>query len=157
NPLVLIHAPLYYRAAALAAWPISRAGLDPLVAARLAGRSLSAIGLLATLAAAYRLARLDGRPRRAGLWGVLLIAASPMLEGQPLAVRPDMAGVALQTAGVPLVLSSLRDATRARTRVPWAYVAFGLAACVKQQMIAVAGVSTLLLLAGWREGRVRPR
>src|SRR5690349_14756478 len=27
NPLVLIHAPLYYRAAALVAWPLARAGL----------------------------------------------------------------------------------------------------------------------------------
>jgi hypothetical protein len=157
NPLVLIHAPLYYRVAALTAWPMVRAGLDPVSAARVAGRSLSALGLLATLAVAYRLTQLDGRSRRAGLWAVLLIAASPVLEGQPFAVRPDMAGVALQTAGVLLVLSSLRDASRARIRVPWAYVAFGLAACVKQHLITAAGVSTILLLAGWRESRVRPR
>ena len=29
NPLVLIHAPLYYRLAALAAWPMAHAGLHP--------------------------------------------------------------------------------------------------------------------------------
>src|SRR4051794_37688270 len=33
NPLVLIHAPLYYRLAALAAWPLARSGLDPVSAA----------------------------------------------------------------------------------------------------------------------------
>src|SRR5690349_11400885 len=38
NPLVLIHAPLYYRAAALTAWPLARAGLQPVEASRLAGR-----------------------------------------------------------------------------------------------------------------------
>ena len=57
NPLVLIHAPLYYRVAGLTAWPMTRAGLHPMASARLAGRLLSAMGLLATLAAAYRLAR----------------------------------------------------------------------------------------------------
>src|SRR5205814_2249427 len=81
NPLVLIHAPLYYRAAALGAWPMVRAGLDPVTAARLAGRSISALGLLATLAAAYRMARLGGAPHRAGWWAVLLIAAAPVLAG----------------------------------------------------------------------------
>jgi hypothetical protein len=34
NPLVLIHAPLYYRAAALFAWPMVRAGVPSVVAAR---------------------------------------------------------------------------------------------------------------------------
>ena len=36
-----------------------------------------------------------------------LVAASPVLSGQPFAVRPDMAGVALQTWGVVLVLEGL--------------------------------------------------
>src|SRR4051794_20321967 len=36
NPLVLIHAPLYYRAAGLLAWPMARAGLNPVDAARAA-------------------------------------------------------------------------------------------------------------------------
>ncbi len=155
NPLVLIHAPLYYRVAALTAWPMVRAGLHPVTAARVAGRSLSVLGLLATFVAAYRLARRDGLSWRAGLWAVLLIAAAPMLAGQPFAVRPDMVGVALQTVGVLLVLSALPEGPRAGGRVPWAFVAFGLAACVKQHMIVAAGVSTVVLLVGWREGRVR--
>src|SRR5262249_31539356 len=49
NPLVLIHAPLYYRAAALLAWPMARAGLHPVVAARVAGRLISASCLAATM------------------------------------------------------------------------------------------------------------
>ena len=61
-PLVLIHAPLYYRLAALVGWPLYRAGFDPVTAALAAGRLLSALGFLATLAAAYRLARLGGMP-----------------------------------------------------------------------------------------------
>src|SRR5262249_40148594 len=56
NPLVLIHAPLYYRTAALLAWPMAAAGVDPITAARVSGRSISAMGLLVTLGAAYRLA-----------------------------------------------------------------------------------------------------
>ena len=63
NPLVLIHAPLYYRLAALSAWPIAQTGIHPVIAARLAGRGLSALGLLSTLATAYRLARSGGMPR----------------------------------------------------------------------------------------------
>src|ERR1700722_7483641 len=39
NPLVLIHAPLYYRLAALAASPMVRGGLHPVAAARIAGRT----------------------------------------------------------------------------------------------------------------------
>ena len=49
NPLVLIHAPLYYRLAALAAWPMARLGLDPVPAALVAGRLLSSLGLVVTL------------------------------------------------------------------------------------------------------------
>ena len=33
-----------------------------------------------------------GLPPRAGWWSALLVAASPVLAGQPFAVRPDMAG-----------------------------------------------------------------
>ena len=102
----------------LAAWPMTRAGLHPVAAARVAGRSLSVLGLLTTLLAAYRLARLDGGTGRAGWWAVLLIAATPMLAGQPFAVRPDMVGVALQTAGVLLVLSALQRGPQAGGRVP---------------------------------------
>jgi hypothetical protein len=154
NPLVLIHAPLYYRAAALLAWPLAAAGSDPIAAARRAGRAISAVGLLATLAAAYRLARLGGAPRRAGWWAALLIAAAPVLDGLPVAVRPDLAGVALQTAGVLLVLRRLEGRSPPGRRVEWAYAAFGLAACVKQHLVAAAAVSAGLLLAGWWRGRV---
>src|SRR5262249_9657240 len=62
NPLVLIHAPLYYRIAALLAWPLYQFGLDVVTAARFAGRALSIIGLFVTLAVAYRLSLLDGSP-----------------------------------------------------------------------------------------------
>ncbi len=155
NPLVLIHAPLYYRAAGLAAWPMARAGLHPVTAARIAGRSLSVLGLMATLAAAYRLARLGGGPRRVGWWAVLLIAGSPMLAGQPFAVRPDMLGVALQTAGVLLVLSAMGGGNGTVRRVVWGYAMFGLAACVKQHLVVGAIVSTILLLACTRGGSVR--
>ena len=68
-PLVLIHAPLYYRLAALAGWPLYRAGFDPVTAALAAGRLLSALGFLATLAAAYRLARLGGMPAQGRVVG----------------------------------------------------------------------------------------
>ena len=154
NPLVLIHAPLYYRLAALAAWPMAWAGLHPVAAARIAGRSLSALGLVVTLAAAYRLARLRSGSRRAGWWAVLLIGASPALAGQPFAVRPDMVGVALQTVGVLLVLSVLGGASGTGQRVVWSYLLFGLAACVKQQFVVSAIVSTVLLLSASRRGRV---
>lgn len=82
--------------------------MHPVIAARLAGRALSILGLIATLVAASRLARLGGSPRRAGWWAMLLIAAAPVLAGQPYAVRPDMLGVAFQTVGVFLVLSASR-------------------------------------------------
>ncbi len=154
NPLVLIHAPLYYRLAALGAWPLARAGLHPVDAARIAGRSISALGLLATLASAYRLARLGGGSRRAAWWSVLLIAASPALAGQPFAVRPDLVGVALQTAAVLLALSATEGGRVAGPRVVWSYLLFGLALCVKQQFVVSAVVSTFLLLSASRRGTV---
>jgi hypothetical protein len=154
NPLVLIHAPLYYRAAALAAWPMTRAGLHPVDAARWAGRGLSFLGLLATMAAAYRLGRLDGLPTgRAGLWPACLLAASPVLAGLPFAVRPDMAGVALQTWGVVLVLESVAGSKNGLDRrLVWASVLFGLAACVKQHFVGAWAVSAALAASGWLRG-----
>jgi hypothetical protein len=155
NPLVLIHAPLYYRVAALAAWPMARAGLHPVAAARLAGRFLSALGLAATLAAAYVLARRGGGARRAGWWAVLLIASSPVLAGQPFTVRPDMLGLALQSWGVVLVLAAIEKPDAAGRRLAWAYSTFGLAFCVKQHLVAATAVSSLLLVREWRRGRIR--
>ncbi len=145
NPLVLIHAPLYYRVAGVAAWPIWKAGLHPVDAARLAGRGISALGLVATLAAAYRLGRIGGRSRRAGWWSVLLLAASPMLAGFPFAVRPDLLGVALQTWGIVLTLESIGEGRR---RLVAASILFGLAVCVKQHLLAAWGVGLLVMLTG---------
>ena len=154
NPLVLIHAPLYYRAAGLLAWPMWRAGLHPVEAARIAGRLISALGLAATLLAAYRLGRLGGRSRRAGWWAMLLLAASPVLAGQPFAVRPDMAGVALQTWGAVLVLESLAGPGR---RPGWGSLLFGLAACVKQHLVGAWAVSAALVAVEWvaRQAAIR--
>jgi hypothetical protein len=154
NPYVLIHAPLYYRLAALAAWPLYRTGLDPVWAAMAAGRSLSSLGLGWTLAIAYRIARFDGMPRRVGWWAVLLIAASPVVGVMPYVVRPDMLGVALQTTGVFLVLSVLRSERPRGAFLVAAFVAFGLAACVKQHFVATAAISASFLISAGLRGRL---
>ncbi len=154
NPYVLIHAPLYYHVAALAAWPLYRAGLNPVWAAIAAGRSLSFLGLGWTLAIAYRMARLDGMPRRVGWWAVLLIAASPVVGVMPYAVRPDMLGVALQTTGVFLFLSVLRSERPRAIILAAAFAAFGLAAGVKQHYVAAAAISTFFLISAWLRGRL---
>jgi hypothetical protein len=148
NPLVLIHAPLYYRISALLAWPLYKAGLDSVLAAMAAGRSLAFLGLAATLAAAYRLARLDGAARSAGLWSALLIASSPVVGVLPYAVRPDMLGVALETTGIFLVMSVWVTGRPGAKILPVAFVAFALAACTKQHFIAAPLVSALFLLIG---------
>ncbi len=129
---------------------MARAGLHPIDAARLAGRLISMVALVATAMAAYRLARLGGLPARAGWWSALLVAASPVLSGQPFAVRPDMAGVALQTWGVVLVLEGLGGR---RHRLEMASALFGLAACVKQHLIAAWAVSVALAALAWLRGR----
>jgi hypothetical protein len=154
NPLVLIHGPLYYRLAGLLAWSIARAGLDPVSAARVAGRFISFLGLLATLGAAYRLARLDGAPARAGWWTVLLIMSAPVLAGLPIAVRPDMLGVALQTAGVLLVLRAIQTDRPCVRELSAGYVAFALAFCIKQQFVVAAAISTGLVLTAWWHHRL---
>lgn len=142
NPLVLIHAPLYYRASGLVALPFRLTGAHPVDAARVAGRLVSALGLVLAAAASYRLGRLGGRSRRAGVWSALLVLSSPILAGQPFAVRPDMAGVALQTWGVFLVLRSLWE-NRGGARL--ASGLFGLAACVKQHFVGAWAASVLLV------------
>jgi hypothetical protein len=157
NPWVLIHAPLYYRVAALAAWPLARAGIDPVLAALVAGRSLSLVGLVVTLAAAYRLARLDGAPPIAGWWTVFLIVSAPLLNSQPYSVRPDMMGIALQTTGLLLVLTVLRSKRRRGVMLVAAFAAFALAACVKQHFVVVSAISTVWLLAAWRRDRYASR
>jgi hypothetical protein len=154
NPWVLIHAPLYYRLTALAAWPLRLAGLSPVAAALVAGRTLSFLGLLATLVAGFRLARIGGLSRRAGWWSVLLIASSPVLGAMPVAVRPDMVGVALQTVGVLWLVRALQEQRPKMGAVVPAYIAFGLAACVKQHFVVEAVVSTGLVLVSWLRGRI---
>jgi hypothetical protein len=157
NLLVLIHAPLYYRLAALLAWPMARAGLDVVTAALAAGRSLSMSGLAVTLAAVYRLARLDGAPARAGWLAVFLFASAPVVGVFPFVVRPDMLGVTLQTTGVLLVLSVLLSERPRKTTLIAAFASFGLAICVKQHFLAGPLVSTCLLAAAWRRKEVALR
>ncbi len=154
NPLVLIHAPFYYRLAALAAWPIAASGMGPVAAALFAGRALSILSLAVTAVAAYRLARLDGARRRAGWWSALLLLASPVLGGTPFSVRPDMLGVALQTCGVLLVLSYVQNPGAGRSKLSWAFALFGLAICTKQHFVTGAAISLCMLTTGWRHGRV---
>jgi hypothetical protein len=154
NPLVLIHAPLYYHFAALLAWPLASAGLDSVQAAMVAGRTLSVLDLVLTLWAVQRLARLGGAPARAGWLAVLVLASAPVVGAIPFAVRPDMLGVALQTIGILLVLSVLHDQRRGATTLSAGFLSFGLAICVKQHFIAGPLVSAFLLFDAGRRGAV---
>jgi Dolichyl-phosphate-mannose-protein mannosyltransferase len=155
NPLVLIHAPLYYRLAALGAWPLARAGLRPEQAALVAGRAISLAGFAATLAGIFFLARFPGARRIAGLWAVLLAAATPIYGGLFVEVRPDMLGVAIQTWGVVLLLGALQSGRQSERKILIAFACFGAAACVKQQFAVTAGVSMILLASACRARRVR--
>jgi hypothetical protein len=154
NPLVIIHGPIYYHLAAFLAWPLYRAGLNPVTAALAAGRSLSGLGLVWTLVFAYRLARLERLPRVVGWWAALLIAASPVIGVMPYTVRPDMLGVALQTTGVFLVLSVLCSERPTGISLAAAFAAFGLAVCVKQHYVPAAAISTFFLFSAWLRGRL---
>ncbi len=154
NLLVLIHAPFYYHLAALLAWPLLRLGIEPITAALFAGRSLSVLGFLATLAMAYRLARLDGASGRTGVWAALLVAGVPVMGSMPYSVRPDLLGIAFQTAGVLFVLVGLGEDRRRRGRLLAAFAAFALAFCTKQHFVVAAAISVGLLLSAWRRGGV---
>lgn len=161
NPLVLIHAPLYYRAAALLAWPMVRMGIDPVDAARISGRLLSFAGLIATTVAVGRLARLGGLPRHAGWWAMGLVVSAPVLSGIPYAVRPDLLGVAFQTWAVALAAASLASVGTTRGaawRMVIASALFGLAVCVKQHLVAAWAVTVVWVAVSWLRGRaaVRP-
>ncbi|HEV3166903.1 MAG TPA: hypothetical protein VGZ22_22945 [Isosphaeraceae bacterium] len=181
RPLVLIHSPLYYRLAALGAWPLAVVGFDPIMTAFAVGRVLAFLGLIATMAAAAWFARLDGAPLRAGLWSALLIAACPVIGSFPATVRPDTLGLALQTIGVTLVWRTLFRRVRethqyspeeekigafhalygaTNTSSPalvLAYIAFGLAFCVKQHDVVAACVSSLFLFVAVMQRRCRVR
>ena len=155
-PLVLIHAPLYYRLAALGAWPLARCGLDPMAAAIVSGRLLSLLGLIVTCLAAARVARVDGASAVAGLWAALLIASSPIYGSYGFTVKPDSLGIASQTAGFALALTALRRGREASILlVVAAGVAFALAACTKQHLIVAGGVAATLLLVSAARGKVR--
>jgi hypothetical protein len=157
NPLVLIHAPLYYHLAAILARPLYQAGVEPMTAARLAGRALSFAGLLITAWCAFRIARLDGAPARAGWWAACLIVSAPVLDAMPYTVRPDLAGIALQTAGILLILRSLYSERPGGLAIVCGLAAFGLAICVKQHLVGGFITGTILLLWAARRGRVAPR
>jgi len=157
NPLVLIHAPLYYHLAALSAWPMVRVGLGPVPAALVAGRLLSSLGLVATLVAAFQLARLGGASRWAPWWAALLVAATPVFGGLPFEVRPDMLGIGLQTTGVLLLLAALRDERPRERGLQAAFACFGLAVCIKQHFLVAPAISTLLLTAARANGRIRSK
>ena len=157
NPLVLIHAPLYYHLAAILAWPLHTGGLDAITAARLAARMLSFAGLLLAGWSAFRIARLDGAPARAGRWAVCLLASAPVVGAMPFTVRPDMIAAGLQTTGVWLILRALQSRRPGAVAVAGGFAAFGLAIAAKQHFLGGPLVATLLLLrAAWR-GRVSVR
>jgi hypothetical protein len=152
-PLVLIHAPLYYRLAALAGWPLNRVAFDSVTAALVAGRLLSSFGFMATLAAAYRLALLGGMPPRAGWWAALLVAGTPISGGFLFEVRPDMLGIGLQTTGILLVLSAFANAPIREAKSIAGFTCFALAACIKQHYVAAPLVSLFLMAGAWARGR----
>ncbi len=155
NPYVLIHAPLYYRVTGVIAGLLVRTGLDPVRSAIVAGRSISFLGFLGTLLAAYRLARLEGRANRVGWWAVCLIASAPVVVSMPVAVRPDMLGVWFQTTAALLVLSAIIGDQPGRGRVAAALALFALAICVKQHFVASAVVCIPILFVRSRRGAIR--
>lgn len=157
NPYVLMQAPLYFRATALLAWPLTAAGVDAFEACLYAGRFLSAACFFACLRVVARLAVSDGAPARAGLWAVLLIAATPLVGSMPVTLRPDMLGVMLQTIGLAGVLRVSEDRPRrAGAPLAWAYFAFGLALCVKQHYLVGPAFASMVLVDEWRRGRLGP-
>ena len=70
----------------LAAWPLVRSGVDPVAACFVSGRLISILSLFGCLGLVGRIATLDGAPRRAGIWAMLLVVAcilitSPVITG----------------------------------------------------------------------------
>ena len=153
-PLVLIHAPLYYRLAGLVGWLLSHAGFEPVVAALAAGRLVSAFGFLLTLAGAFMLARLGGLPKRAGAWAALLVASTPIFGGVPFEVRPDILGIGIQTSGILLVLAALSAVPLREARLIPAAACFAVAICIKQQYLIAPLLSVVFLTAAQASGRL---
>ncbi len=104
NPFVLIQAPVYFRLTGLLAAPMVTVGARPIDAVFLAGRAISFVSFLGCLLIAAKLASRDGAASCAGVWSALLVAASPLLAGFPVTVRPDMFGVCIQSLGVLMLL-----------------------------------------------------
>jgi hypothetical protein len=154
NPRILIQAPLYYQGTALLAWPATALGSDPVAACLVAGRAISFLSFLACLVVVYHLATLDGAPRRAGLSAALLVASSAVVGSFPVTVRPDMAGVCLQTLGLTLVLGILHGRP-ASPSIFMAYGAFALAACMKQHFVVGPIFASCVLAMAAIRGRVR--
>ena len=152
--LVLIHPPFYYNLATLVAWPLARMGCDKIVAALIAGRSISFLSLLILLPIVYRLTRLDGARRLTGVWAALLVAGSPILGGIPFTIRPDTLGILFQTAGILWAMTALRQERPRPGLIYLAFAAFGLAACVKQHLVAGPTVTLVLLTRAYWRGRV---
>ena len=157
KPLVLIHAPLYYHLAALLAWPLKASGLDSITAARLAGRGLSLIGLLLTGWSAFRIARLDGAPVRAGWWAACLVACAPVVGTMPYTVRPDMLGVGIADDRRLAGSEGDHGSRRGGLASSGGFAAFGLAICVKQHFVGGLLAATVLLIWECRRGRISPR
>ncbi len=153
NPLVLIHAPLYYRLAALGALPLVRSGVDPAIAAMISGRGLSFLGMLITLAAAAWIAGMDEPSWFSRAWAACLIASAGVFGSFPATVRPDALAVGLQTLGFAIVVKCLRDGKQ--LPIFAAFLAFALAFCMKQHMIVAAGVAVLLLGVAVVRARLR--
>lgn len=151
NPLVLIHAPLYYRAAGLAARGLRSFGIQAEIAGLIAGRGISFLSFVGLLGAVWKLAR--GISRRAGLRAIGLVASCPILGSFPVTVRPDMFAIALQTWGIALTIEGLRQS---RVSKP-AAVAFALAFCAKQHAIVSAGVSAAMLVRSRLLGGIAAR
>lgn len=155
RPLVLCHAPLYYRLVGIAATPFVKAGVDPLAASRLVGRLVAFLGFLVGLAVIARLARLDEAPRSAGILAALLVVTSPVFGSTPFTVRPDTLAVTLQTFGVLLALQGLIRRKTSEPTLLAAYLLFAASACVKQHDLVAMGTTSLILALAWWRGEVR--
>ena len=153
--LVLIHAPLYYRLTAAVAWVVNGFWGDALGSTLVVGRSLSGLGFAGILVGLYRLARLDGAGRLAGIASALFFAAAPIQGGLAFEVRPDMFGSALVFLGLSLGLEGGVRGSTGRSRVEVGFAILGLAVCVKQQnLVVVVAAATGLAVIG-REFRRR--
>lgn len=151
----LIHAPLFYRIAGLAAWPLWAGGSDPLTASLIAGRVLAFGSTIALLILVYKLGRLPGAPAISGVWAALIVASSVTMLNFPVSVRSDLMGLAFQTGGFLCAINAL-----GRPDHPWRWMigaglAFAVAACLKQHDIGMATAAYLGLLVAWTQGRFR--